>query len=49
MHVIDAVHALLLMADDQLGDERRDAERGEVGARGAAQIVKTPVRQPGRR
>jgi hypothetical protein len=27
MNVIDLVDALLLMADDKLSDERRDAER----------------------
>ena len=46
VNVVDRVDALLLMAEDQLGDERRDAERGEIGARGPSQIVEAPIGQP---
>ena len=47
VNVVDLVDALLLMAEDQLGDERRDAERRQVGARGPSQIMETPIGQPG--
>src|SRR5262249_48688061 len=49
VNVVDLVDAFLLMADDQLGDKRRDAERGEIGARGPSQIMETPIGQPGPR
>src|SRR5262245_51988595 len=48
VNVVDRVDALLLMAEDQLGDEGRDAERCQIGARAAAQIVEAPIGQPGR-
>ena len=49
MNVVNCVDALLGMPEDQLGDERRDAERRQIGARGAAQIVEAPIGQPGTR
>src|SRR5262245_57784536 len=45
--VVNLVHALLRMTENELGDEGRDAERGEIGPGGAAQIVETPIGQPG--
>src|SRR6516165_4303024 len=47
VNVVDRVDALLLMAEDQLGDEGCDAERCQIGARAAAQIVKAPIGQSG--
>src|SRR5262249_32047285 len=47
MDVIDFMHALLRMAEDELGDERRDAERGEISPGGSSQIVEAPIGQRG--
>jgi len=42
--VVDSYKAALAMIDAQLGNMRRDAERAQSGAEGAAQIVMRPVR-----
>src|SRR5262249_34842921 len=38
VNVVDRVDALLLMAEDQLGDEGRAAERCQVGPGGSSQM-----------
>src|SRR5262249_33387059 len=47
VNVVDLVDALLLMAEDQLSDEGRDAERGEISPGGSSQIVEAPIGQRG--
>src|SRR5262249_50907347 len=45
MDVVDFMQAVLRMPDDELGNERGDAERRQFGARGSSQIVKPPFAQ----
>src|SRR5262245_25803125 len=47
VNVVDLVDALLRMAEDQLGDEGRDAERRQISAGGSSQIVEAPIGQLG--
>ena len=43
--VVDSYKAALAMIDAQLGNMRRDAERAQSGAEGAAQVMVGPIRQ----
>src|SRR5262245_25496453 len=46
MSIVDRLNTLLLMAEDQLGDEGRDPERGQICPGSSSQIVEAPIGQP---